>query len=86
MFVHEGDEVLVSEFMHKKEKKFNPLETLILEKTFKYDLANFVKRYYPNFSQEQVREAAEAFCGKYVGYKKKYGMVFTEKAMIQIFF
>jgi hypothetical protein len=86
MYVHEGDKMLVSEFMYKKEKKFNPLETLILDKTFKYDLENFMKRYYLDFSQEQVREAAKAFCGKYAGYKKKYGITFTEKALIQIFF
>lgn len=86
MYVHEGDKMLVSEFMHKKEKKLNPLETLILDKTFKYDLENFIKRYYPDFSQEQVGGAAKAFCEKYVGYQKKYGITFTEKALIQIFF
>lgn len=86
MFVHEGDKMLVSELMYKKEKTFNPYDDLILERTFKYDLENFVTRYYPDFSIRQVREASEAFCGKYAGYKKTYGATFTEKALIQIFF
>jgi hypothetical protein len=86
MYALEGDKMLVSEFMHKKEKKSKTLETLILDKTFKYDLENFIKRYYPDFSQEQVRGAGKTFCGKYAGYKKTYGTTFTEMAMTHIFF
>jgi hypothetical protein len=86
MYVLEGDNVLVSEFMHKKEKNFNPIDTLILDKWFKYDLENFINTYYPEFSQVQTREAAEVFCKNYAGYMQTYGIIFTENALIQIFF
>lgn len=86
MYVLEVDEMLVSDFMHKKEKVFCPLTMLILDPIFQRDLEYFIKKSYPDFSQRQTREAAEKFCEKYKGYKQIYGIPFTEKALIQIFF
>jgi hypothetical protein len=78
--------VLVSDFMHKKGNTINQLNTLILDKYFKYDLENFINTYYPVFPQEKVRGAAVAFCGKYAGYRQTYGIAFIENALTQIFF
>lgn len=82
----EGDQMLVSDIMYKKEKTFNPYTDMILDHTFKRDLENHIRRYYPNFSRDLAREAAEMFCKQYAGYNKTYGVPFTEKALIQIFF
>jgi len=86
MYVPEVNKLLVADFMHKKEKVFNPLTMLILDPVFQRDLEYFIKTYYQDFSQMQTREAAETFCEKYRGYKQTYGIPFTENALIQIFF
>lgn len=86
MFVLEVDKMLVSDFMHKKEKTFNQLDMLILDPVFQRDLENYIKTYYPDLTQSQTRDAAVKFCEKYKGYKMTYGIPFTEKALIQISF
>ncbi|MDM7919077.1 MAG: hypothetical protein QUS12_07935 [Methanosarcina sp.] len=61
-------------------------DTLILDRTLKREIENFVNTYYPDLSEAFVLEAAEAFVNKYAGYKKDYGANFIKEAMLQIFF
>jgi hypothetical protein len=49
--------------------------------TFHEDIKVFLRRFYPEISEDTYTEAAQAFCLKWKGYSNTYGLEFVERAI-----
>ena len=75
----------VSTLAYSKKRQVNHKDFVEMDPLCWYDLRNYLNTYYPDLHVSFIKEAAEAFCLRWPGWGKTYGLTKIEKAIEQRF-